>query len=127
MFDPEKLKVGDVIYSVRERNQAFARKKIHQEIDGQDWFRYDRPLRTYEIVNYEVLGILRKGLEGQWKHDPDDIDLQTEFYVRYQDETHMGFHVTDFCYDDKKYFLDKEEAMQYKVQLEAEAKEMDMT
>ena len=57
MFDPEKLKVGDVFYSVKERNQAFARKKIYQEIDEYRWFRYDRPLRTYEIVTYKVLGI----------------------------------------------------------------------
>jgi hypothetical protein len=127
MFDPEKLKVGDVFYSVKERNQSFARKKIHQEINGEDWFRYDRPLRTYEIVTYNVLGVLRKELEGQWRHDPGGYDLQTEFFVRYQDETHAGTHEIDFYGGEKKYFLDMDEALKYKSELETEAKEMDMT
>lgn len=128
MFDPEKLKVGDVFYSVKEHNQAFKRKKIHQEIDGEDWFRYDMPLRAYEIVTYTVLGILRKELEGQWKHDPGGYDLQTEFFVRYQDETHVGTHEMDFFMygGEKKYFLDKDEALVYKSELEAETREMDM-
>lgn len=127
MFDPEKLKIGDVFYRVKERNQAFARKKIHQEIDGQDWFRYDRPLRTYEVATYTVLGILRKELEGQWKHDPDGVDLLTEFYLSYQDETHVGRHVMDFYGDRDKFYLDKDECLKYIEILEAEAREMDMT
>lgn len=127
MFDSEKLKVGDVFYSVKERNQAFHRKKIHQEIDGEDWFRYDMPPRTYEIVTYTVLGILRKELEGEWRHDPGGYDLQTEFFVRYQDETHVGTHEMDFYGGETKYFLDKDEALVYKSELEAEAREMDMT
>ena len=127
MFDPEKLKVGDVFYGVKERNLAFHRKKIHQQIDGQDWFRYDRPLRSYEVVTYEVLGILRKALEGQWKYDPDGIDEQTEFYVRYQDETHVGHHVMDFYSGTDEYYLDKDECLLYIEDLEAQAREMDMT
>ena len=125
MFDPEKLKVGDVFYSVKERNTSFHRKKIHREIDGEDWFRYDRPLRTYEIVTYKVLGILRKELEGEWT-DTGGYDLQTEFFVRYQDETHAGTDEMDFYGDDDKYFVDKDEALMYKSELEAEAREMDM-
>ena len=125
MFDSEKLKVGDVFYSVKERNHAFHRNKIHKEIDGEDWFRYDMPLRTYEIVTYTVLGILRKEIEGQWKHDPGGYDLQTEFFVRYQDETHVGTHEMDFYGGERKYFLDKDEALVYKSELEAEAKELD--
>ena len=31
MFDSEKLKVGDVFYSVKEHNQFFHRKKIHKD------------------------------------------------------------------------------------------------
>jgi hypothetical protein len=126
MFDPENLKVGDVFYSVKERNQAFARKKIYQEIDEYRWFRYDRPLRTYEIVTYKVLGILRKQLEGRWKHDPDGIDTATEYHVRYQDETHAGNYIMDF-YDDDKYFVDIDEAMVYKGTMELAAEELDKT
>jgi len=127
MFDSEKLKVGDMFYSVKEHNLMFKRKKIHQEINGEDWFRYDMPPRTYEIVTYTVLGVLRKELEGQWKHDPVDYVLQTEFFVRYQNETHVGTYEMDFYGGETKYFLDKDEALVYKSELEAEAREMDMT
>jgi cytidylate kinase len=96
MFNPENLKIGDKFYSVKERNQSFRRKKIYKEIDGEDWFKYDMPLRTYEIATWEVVGILRKHLEGRWKHDPDGVDTATEYFVRYTDETHVGNHVIDF-------------------------------
>ena len=126
MIDPEKLQVGAVFYSVKERNQAFHRKKIHKEIDGEDWFKYDRPLRTYEVVTWEVLGILRKELEGKWDRDPDGVDLMTEYFVRYQDETHVGTTVKDFYDGEDKYFVDMDEALVYKSELEEQARELDM-
>jgi len=125
VFNPEKLKIGDVFYSVEERNTALHRKKIHQEIDGEDWFKYDTPLRTYQIVTWDVLGILRKELEGQWKNDPDGIDIANEYCVRYMDETHMGTTTEDFC-NTKNYFVDKAEAVEYKEYMELKAKEMDL-
>ena len=126
MLISENLKIGDTFYSVKERNQAFHRKKIHKEIDGEDWFKYDLPLRTYEIVTWEVLGILRKELEGKWKYDPDGVDLATEYFVRYMDETHVGTTVKDFYDGEDNYFVDMDEALVYKSKLEAEAKELDM-
>lgn len=127
MFDSESLKVGDLFYGVKERNQAFNRKKIQMELDGVDWFRYDRPLRTYDLVTYEVFGILRKELEGKWEHDPDEYYKETEYFVRYQDDTHVGNYVMDFYGDEDKYFVDKQEALDYIKILEAQAKELDKT
>jgi hypothetical protein len=124
MFNSENLKIGDKFYSVKERNQSFARKKIYQEIDEYRWFRYDRPLRTYEIVTHEVLGILRKELEGDWTFG-ESVELETGFVIRRQDETHV--HTSEFYFDEnKKYFLDMDEALAYKSELEAETRELDM-
>ena len=125
MFDPENLNVGDVFYSVKETNTAFHRKKIHQEIDGEDWFKYNIPLSTYELATYRVLGILRKELQGNWKHDPSGYDLQTEFFVKYQDATHTGTHEMDFYGGEVQYFVDKDKAMVYLKLKELEAKELD--
>jgi hypothetical protein len=122
-----ELKVGDTFYGIHERSTSFHRKKIHREINGEDWFKYDMPLHTYELVTYKVLGILRKELEGQWKHDPGGYDLQTKFFVRYQDETHTGTHEMDFYDDHDKFFVDKDEAMVYLKSKELEAKELDKT
>ena len=125
MFNPEKLKIGDVFYSVEERNTALHRKKIHQEIDGEDWFKYDTPLRTYTIKTCTVLGIIRKELEGQWLHGQDGIDTLNEYCFSYMDETHMGTTTEDFC-NTKNYFVDKAEAVEYKEYMELKAKEMDL-
>lgn len=123
MFNSEKLKVGDVFYSVKERNTAFHRKKIHQVIDGEDWFRYDRPLRTYEIVTHTVLGILRKELEGDWTFG-ESVELETGFVVQSVDETHVSKSEFYFV-EGYKYFLDKYRALMYKQELEQKAREMD--
>jgi len=125
VFNPEWLKIGDVFYSVEERNTVSHRKKIHQEINGEDWFKYDTPLRTYQIVTWDVLGILRKELEGRWKNDPDGIDTATEYCVRYMDAKFMGTTTEDFC-NTKNYFVDKADALLYKEHMEHKAKEMDL-
>lgn len=127
MFDPNKLKVGGVFYGIQERNTSFHRKKIHQVIDGQDWFRYDKPLNTYELVTFKVLGILRKELEGKWKYDFDP-DLDTEYFLESVNATHVQRY-TDTLNDDAgdDYFVDKQEALDYIKILEAQAKELDET
>ena len=124
MFDHKKLKVGDVFYGIKESNQAFNRVKVHMELDGVDWFRYDKPLRTYELENYDVLGILRKELEGKWD---DEFPEVAEYYVQYKDENRVSRYVMDFYGDENKYFVDKEDALDYTKTLEAEAREMDKT
>lgn len=126
MFDLEKLKVGDVFYSSKERNTSFHRKKIHQVIDGEDWFRYDRPLRTYELVEHKVLGIIRKELEGNWTYTDPDGDLETQYLVQSWDSTHVATSQMYFD-ENSKYFVDKQQALDYIKTLEAEAKELDKT
>ena len=120
MFNSENLKVGDVFYSAKERNTAFHRKKIHQVINGEDWFMYDRPLRTYELVTHKVLGILRKELEGNWTYTDPDGDLETQYRVQSLDSTHMSTCQMYFD-ENSKYFVDKQEALDYIKTLEAAA------
>jgi hypothetical protein len=123
MFNPEKLKVGDVFYSVKERNQAFNRKKIQMELDGVDWFRYDRPLRTYEIVKHKVLGIIRKELEGEWPKG-EICELQTGFNI-HSSSSNSEYSGEYYFSENKKYFVDLRRALEYKSQLEAETKQLD--
>jgi hypothetical protein len=127
MFDPKNLRVGDVFYGIQERNTSFHRKKIHREIDGEDWFRYDRPLRTYELVTFKVLGIIRKELEGDWKYGEDN-DLETEYFLESTNDTHVQRY-TSFLDEDAgdDYFVDKSAALDYIKILEAQAKELDKT
>lgn len=96
-------------------------------MDGEDWFKYDRPLRSYELVTFEVLGILRKELEGKWKYD-EDTDLETEYYLESMNATHVQRY-TDFLDDEAgdDYFIDKQLALDYIKILESQAKELDQT
>lgn len=126
MFDSEKLKVGDVFYSVEERSTALHRKKIHQEINGEDWFKYDTPLRTYRIVIWTVLGILRKELEGKWENNAYDPATHTEFFLSYEHEDGSNNGQQENTFFGDHYFVDKAEAVEYKEYMELKAKEMDL-
>lgn len=129
MVDPDTLKVGDVFYTVKEKSNMLARKKIHQEIDGEIWFKYDRPPRSYEIVSYEILGIIRKQLEGEWSDKYEDkIDLDTQYCVKKQVETSNADFIAEFYFYDEYhlFYMDKNEALKYKEKLEKKALEMDM-
>jgi hypothetical protein len=122
MIDPNLLKVGDVFYKIKEQNNGFFRNKIRQEIDGVEWFRYDKPVYTYNIVECFVLGILEKNLKGTW--DPDEkYELETCYYI--EDDTQRytyGFYELS---NDQNIFLDKSEALLYKETMELKAKEID--
>lgn len=126
MVDPNTLKVGDVFYTVKEKSNMLARKKIHQEIDGEIWFKYDRPARSYEIVSYRIEGIIRKKLEGEW-NDSYDFDLDNQYYVERQVEN-SNPHYTEFYFHDEYdlFYMDENEALAHKAKLEKEAMEMDM-
>jgi hypothetical protein len=127
MIDPDKLAVGDVFYSVDDRNNKFCRKKIYREIDGETWFKYDIPRRTYELVTHTVLGILRKKLEGKWSED-GHWDLLTEFYIHYHSKTLSQEYQTDFVGEEtKNFFLDKSDALDYIKLMELESQELDKT
>jgi len=127
MIDPDKLAVGDVFYSVKDSHNGFFRKKIYREIDGETWFKYDIPLRTYELATHTVLGIIRKELEGKWSEDGNDHwDLLTEFHIHYHSKTLSQEYQTDFVGEDtKNFFVDKTETLNYIELLETQDKELD--
>ena len=125
MIKTSELNVGNVFYGVKESNTSFHRKKIYRKIGGEDWFKYDTPLCTYELVTYTVLGILRKKLEGEWENGCE-YDLETEFFLQSADSTNTHIY-TDTLDNEEKYFVDKASALLYKKNMEYAAKELDKT
>ena len=120
-FDLEKLKVGDVFYSVKERSCPFRpASSVHNAGSG-------RPLLAYELIEHKVLGILTKHLEGKWKYTDPDGDLETEYFVESVDSTHVTN--SKFYFDDERtnYFVYKQEALDYIKILETADKELDKT
>lgn len=128
MFVHENLKLGDKFYKINVKSSFFHRKKIHKKIDGEDWFRYDIPLREYEIITYTVMGILRKNIEGEWKYG-NEYDLNTEIYVHCDYENgNTNSHIFRFHQeidDYANFFTDKNEAIARIKKLEKEDIELD--
>jgi hypothetical protein len=123
-FDSTKLKVGDVFYEIHEHINTFKNRKEHRVIDGEDWFKYTIPVRTYTISTLKVLGILRKELEGEWT-DLEKSDLYTQYYVEYDYRNSTQTITMDFYDDPDTYYFDKDEALARIEILDAAAREMD--
>lgn len=123
-FDSTKLKIGDVFYQIHEHLNTFQNRKEHRVIDGEDWFKYTKPIRTYTISTSKVIGILRKELEGEWT-DLEKSDLWTQYYVEYDYKN--SIQRTTMCFEEEldDYFFDKDEALACIEILDAAAREMD--
>ena len=124
-LDVSKLKVGTVFYGIKESNNAFHRKKIHRVINGEDWFKYEMPLITYDVVTYNVLGIRTKHLEGEWEPN-SDYEFLTEIYVSSTvDSSTQKYTMYVVDVDSDKYFLDKSSALSYAKDMNKKSKELD--
>ena len=125
MFTPEHLKVGDIFYAVEETNNALFRKKIHKVIDGENWFKYTAPLHSHYLKEYLILGIMQKSLIGVW--DKNELfQMEYEYYVQVTTPTGVGSYITSFDFaDGVKFFVYKDEALEYIKTLEAESLEID--
>ena len=124
-LDVTKLKVGDVFYGVKDTNNLYHRKKVHQTIDGEDWFKYEIPRVTYEPVTYTVLGILTKIVEGEW--EDTDWELLPEIFMDMALESGTNSRFTMYIDDmeSKTYFIDKVDALSYIDSMKEKDKEID--
>ena len=126
-FDKTKLKVGDTFYGVDLTNNAFRRDKIHQVIDGKDWFHYTMPLREYELQRYDVIGIVKPTLEGKWCEDNPEF-LEDRYFVSQMNSSGVQSYITDLCVVfevDGKFFVDRADALEYIEVMEKETRELD--
>ena len=57
--------IGYKFYELRERLNTFSRSKETKIIDGEEWYRYDKPVRTYTIHEWTVIGIVSSVIKGE--------------------------------------------------------------
>lgn len=101
-----RLELGTKIYYV-EDNHVFSRKKIYMtDENGVEWYRYDTPLRTQRLIEYEVVGRVLRDIEGQVS-DPEDL---TDVYYLNDGPTVIPADINESDHW-SGYFLDKEEAL----------------
>lgn len=104
-----RLELGTKIYYTEENNNIFTRKKItSKDANGVEWYRYDEPLRSYNMKEYTVVGRVLKDVEGRVRNIEEHID------VYYLDD---GVEVYQYDIDEHDnlsgYFLDKDEALEW--------------
>jgi len=82
---------------------------------------------TYGGIEYTVLGILKKKLEGKWKLG-EEYELEAQFYISSIDETHMKNFTTldNDWFKNDRHFYHRSEAEEMIKTLDKQAKEMDM-
>jgi hypothetical protein len=105
MIDFETLPINTVFYHVRKKCNAFNTNKKHTFVDeeGNTWHRYDKPVFEYVVLEYKLIGRLKKVLEGQWNAQ---YELDTEYLIDMQSSG-----VEDFFPDEKEFYtLDRSEA-----------------
>lgn len=125
MFTPEHLKVGDIFYAVEETNNALFRKKIHRVIDGENWFKYTAPLHSHYLKEYIILGIMQKSLIGVWDKN-EFFQMEDDYYVQVTTPTGVSSYVTPLdTTDGAKFFVYKDDALNYIKSLEAQSLEID--
>jgi hypothetical protein len=105
-----EFEVGDRVYHVKITNNAFSRQKLKMvDSDGVEWYRYDKPIREYDIEEATVIGIVRYQVEGILA---DDTALSTETAIEYSLEfDRSGYQMTtDEYYNDDEIYPSLEAA-----------------
>lgn len=100
-----RLEIGTKVYFVEEENNSFHRKKISMVIDGVEWFRYDKPLRTQTKTEYTIVGRVLKTVEGQVPSTENHID---EYYLNDGNMIDEGYINASDSWSG--YFLDEKDA-----------------
>lgn len=82
MINKHKLKFGDIVYEVEEKNNAFTKKKLKTIINGVEWFRYDRDHWEYSVKQIVYCGRTNVTIEGEVS---DDTSYESELHFKYPD------------------------------------------
>jgi hypothetical protein len=83
MINFDKLNLGDTIYVVNEKNNAFLKKRITMiDENGVEWVRYDRDHWEYSIAQIVYCGRVEFQEVGEVRFSED---RQTELHFRFSD------------------------------------------
>jgi hypothetical protein len=110
MLEVEKLKFGDAVYTVKEQNNAFSKKKLRMvDSNGVEWFRYDRDHWEYSIEEIVYCGRVTYIEEGEVDFD---IYRQEELHFRFPDQRIHSDYIEDVI-ECQEWFHTREEAEAY--------------
>lgn len=107
MIDFSKLNFGDTVYNITDNLHTFSRKKIFKvDKDGVEWFRYDKPVRTFGADVFAYVGKAESHIFGAVSRE--DVE-DTKYFIKSVDQKELTYvYEGDVCGND--WFASKEEA-----------------
>lgn len=107
MFNFSELSLGDTIYNITDNLHTFSRKKIFKvDKDGVEWFRYDKPTRTFGLDIFTYVGRAESHIIGYVSLE--DVD-ETKYFIETKDQKGMTY-IYDIDVNSNDWFASKEEA-----------------
>lgn len=110
MLDLKKLKFGDTVFVVNEKNNAFIKNKIKMtDQHGVEWFRYDLDNWEYSIIETVYCGRVTYNEEGEVRFSEV---RQEELHFKYPDGQIYEEYLEDIS-ELEEWFHIREEAETY--------------
>jgi len=119
MIDFDSLRIKDEIYVVDRQINVMTRKRFTMvDENGVEWQRYDKPKISYEIVKAQLLGKVKRNVEGQIPKQYQEFLDMCRWY--FKDDAGKEYTVYDYEADVSeqlavfpKYFYTEQEARQF--------------
>lgn len=103
------LELGTKLFKVSVKNNLAARKRISTVIDGVEWFRYDREILEYSIVEVSYCGRVEYNIYGEIGNEACEYDI--EYHVKFPNGSIYEYTQNyNECENFKDWFLTFEEA-----------------
>ena len=66
----DDLRIGNTVYKLEISNNVYSRKKIYMvDSEGNEWYRYDRALWTFEVTPMTICGVIKHVIRGRVVYD----------------------------------------------------------
>lgn len=109
------MNIGDKLYYLKTTSNAFDRQKLTMtDAEGNTWYRYNKPIRVFEVETHTIVGKVLMSAEGV----VDEYELIENSYhtdggmIAYQSEINMPNN--PYWFTDKQQALNALEALKVK-------------
>lgn len=61
----DDLRIGNTVYKLDLNNNVYRRKKLSMvDSEGNEWYRYDQELWTFEVTPMSICGVIKQVVRG---------------------------------------------------------------
>ena len=97
----DDLRIGNTVYRLVITNNGLRRKKLSMvDSEGNEWYRYDRALWTFEVTPMTICGVIKQVVRGMVVSDNISGDLYHVHPVNFLPEDDIDFFEESQLIDD---------------------------